>query len=68
MQIQSVIAFGKPLEAFVVGRRRAVQPNAQALAAQWNQVAQALDSQQKALATSSKYDSWQKADLEFERI
>ncbi len=63
MQIQSVIAFGKPLEAFVVGRRRAVQPNAQALAAQWNQVAQALDSQQKALATSSKYDSWQKADL-----
>jgi hypothetical protein len=63
MQIQSVIAFGKPLEAFVVGRRRAVQPDAQALAAQWNQVAQALDSQQKALATSSKYDSWQKADL-----
>ena len=63
MQIQSVIAFGKPLEAFVVGRRRAVQPNAQALAAQWNQVAQALDSQHKALATSSKYDSWQKADL-----
>ncbi|MDA0314540.1 MAG: DUF885 family protein [Bacteroidetes bacterium] len=63
LQIQSVIAFGKPLEAFVVGRRRSVQPDAQALAAQWNQVAQALDAQQKALATSSKYDSWQKAEL-----
>jgi hypothetical protein len=63
MQIQSVIAFGKPLESFVVGRRRAVQPNAQALATQWNQVAQALDAQHKALATSSKYDSWQKAEL-----
>ena len=63
MQVQSVVAFGKPLEAFVVGRRRAVQPDAQALAAQWNQVAQALDAQQKALASSSKYDSWQKAEL-----
>ena len=63
MQVQSVVAFGKPLEAFVVGRRRAVQPDAQALAAQMNQVAQALDAQQKALASSSKYDSWQKAEL-----
>jgi hypothetical protein len=63
MQIQSVIAFGKPLESFVDGRRRAVQPDAQALAAQWNQVAQALDAQHKALSASSKYDSWQKAEL-----
>jgi len=63
MQIQSVLEFGKPLEEFTVARRRAVQPDAQALAAQWNQVAKALDAQQKALASSSKYDSWQKAEL-----
>ena len=63
MQIQSVLEFGKPLEEFTVARRRAVQPDAQALAAQWNQVAQALDAQHKSLATSSKYDSWQKAEL-----
>lgn len=63
MQVQSVLEFGKPLEEFTVARRRAVQPDAQALAAQWNQVAQALDAQQKALASSSKYDSWQKAEL-----
>ena len=63
MQIQSVLEFGKPLEEFTVARRRAVQPDAQALAAKWNQVAQALDAQHKALASSSKYDSWQKAEL-----
>ena len=63
MQIQSVLEFGKPLEAFTISRRRAVQPNAQALAAQWNVVAQDLAAQHKALATSSKYDSWQKAEL-----
>jgi hypothetical protein len=63
MQIQSVLEFGKPLEEFTVARRRAVQPDAQALAAQWNLVAKALDAQQKALASSSKYDSWQKAEL-----
>ncbi len=63
IQIQSVLEFGKPLEEFTVARRRAVQPDAQALAAKWNQVAQALDAQHKALASSSKYDSWQKAEL-----
>jgi hypothetical protein len=63
MQIQSVLEFGKPLEAFTISRRRAVQPNAQALAAQWNVVAQDLAAQHKALATSTKYDSWQKAEL-----
>lgn len=63
MQIQSVLEFGKPLEEFTIARRRAVQPDAQALAAKWNQVAQALASQHKALASSSKYDSWQKAEL-----
>jgi len=63
MQIQSVLAFSKPLEEFVVGRRRAVQPNAQVLATQWNQVAIALDGQLATLPNSSKYDSWQKADL-----
>ncbi len=63
MQIQSVLEFGKPLEAFTISRRRAVQPNAQALAAQWNESAQDLAVQHKALATSTKYDSWQKAEL-----
>lgn len=63
MQIQSVVAFGKPLEEFVAARRRAKQPDSQALAASWNAVAKAVDAQLKALPTSTKYDSWQKADL-----
>ncbi|RIW18575.1 DUF885 domain-containing protein [Algoriphagus lacus] len=63
MQIQSVVAFGKPLEEFVTARRRAKQPDSQALAASWNAVAKAVDAQLKALPTSTKYDSWQKADL-----
>ena len=63
MQIQSVVAFGKPLEEFVTARRRAKQPDSQALAASWNAVAKAVDAQLKSLPSSSKYDSWQKADL-----
>ena len=63
MQIQSVVAFGKPLEEFVTARRRAKQPDSQALAASWNAVAKAVDAQLKALPSASKYDSWQKADL-----
>jgi len=62
-EVQAVIAFGKPLEDFVTARRRAKQPNSQELSAIWNQVAKAVDSQLKNLAGSSKYDSWQKADL-----
>ncbi len=62
-EVQSVIAFGKSLEDFVVARRRAKQPNSQELAAAWNQVSKTIDSQLKALPTSSRYDSWQKADL-----
>ncbi|MBC6367744.1 DUF885 family protein [Algoriphagus sp. AK58] len=63
MAIQSVVAFGKPLEDFVVARRRAKQPDAQALAASWDAVAKAVAAQHKALASSSKYTSWQQADL-----
>lgn len=62
-QIKSVLAFGKPLEEFVVTRRRAKQPDSQALAASWNQVAKAVDDQLKALPSASKYTSWQTADL-----
>lgn len=62
-KVQAVIAFGKPLEDFVISRRRAKQPNSQELAASWNAVAKAVDAQLKSLPTSSKYDSWQKADL-----
>ena len=63
MQIQAVVTFGKPLEEFVVGRRRAKQPDAQALAASWNAVTKAVESQHKSLASAAKYTSWQQADL-----
>ncbi len=63
MSIQSVVAFGKPLEDFVVARRRAKQPDSQALAASWNAVAKAVEAQHKSLASASKYTSWQQADL-----
>lgn len=63
MAIQSVVAFGKPLEDFVVARRRAKQPDSQALAASWNAVAKAVEAQHKSLASASKYTSWQQADL-----
>ncbi|HSF54326.1 MAG TPA: DUF885 family protein [Algoriphagus sp.] len=62
-EVQSVTAFGKPLEEFVTARRRAKQPNSQELAANWNQVAKSVDAQLKGLTSSPKYDSWQKADL-----
>ncbi|SFO15455.1 Uncharacterized conserved protein, DUF885 familyt [Algoriphagus ornithinivorans] len=61
--IKNVVEFGSPLHAFVVDRRRAKQPNSQALAASWNQVANQIDTQLKTLPTTSKYNSWQKADL-----
>lgn len=63
MAIQSVVAFGKPLEDFVVARRRAKQPDAQALAVSWDAVAKAVAAQHKSLASASKYTSWQQADL-----
>jgi uncharacterized protein (DUF885 family) len=63
MSIQSVVAFGKPLEDFVVARRRAKQPDSQALAASWNAVTKAIEAQYKSLASASKYTSWQQADL-----
>jgi uncharacterized protein (DUF885 family) len=63
MSILAVVAFGKPLEDFVVARRRAKQPDAQALAAAWNTVAKAVENQHKSLANASKYTSWQQADL-----
>ncbi|SEF70556.1 DUF885 family protein [Algoriphagus boritolerans] len=62
-EVQSVLAFGKPLEDFVTARRRAKQPNSQELAAIWNQVSKTIDAQLKVLPASAKYDSWQKADL-----
>ncbi|WP_075349203.1 DUF885 family protein [Algoriphagus marinus] len=62
-EISSVLAFAAPLEEFVKGRRRAVRPKAQDLAASWNQVALQIDQQLKALPSQSKYNSWQKADL-----
>lgn len=62
-EIKSVVAFGAPLEEFVVARRRAKQPKSQELAASWNAVTQAVDDKLKALSSTSKYNSWQKADL-----
>jgi len=63
VEVSGVLAFASSLEEFVKGRRRAVRPNAQDLAASWNQVAIKVDQQLKALPSQPKYTSWQKADL-----
>jgi hypothetical protein len=62
-EVKNVVAFGAPLHEFVVARRRANQPESQALAATWNKVAKKIDEQLAALPSTSKYTSWQKADL-----
>lgn len=67
-EISSVVAFGVPLEEFVVGRRRAKTPDSQALAATWNEVAKKVDAQIKNLPITPKYTSWQKADLAAEAV
>ncbi|MEN2281785.1 DUF885 family protein [Algoriphagus sp. SE2] len=67
-EVSSVVAFGVPLEEFVVGRRRAKAPDSQALAATWNEVAKKVDAQLKNLPSSPKYTSWQKADLAAEAV
>lgn len=67
-EISSVVAFGAPLEEFVVGRRRAKTPDSQALAATWNEVAKKVDAQLAGLPSMPKYTSWQKADLAAEAV
>lgn len=62
-EVAGVLAFAKPLEEFYQGRRRAKKPEAQELAATWNEVAKQVDGQLKNLASTPKYNSWQKADL-----
>ncbi|MDF2158857.1 DUF885 family protein [Algoriphagus sp. CAU 1675] len=62
-EVKAVLAFGGPLEEFVKGRRRAVTPDAQKLAHDWNQVAIQVDAQLAKLSGLPKYNSWQKADL-----
>ena len=61
--VSSVLAFAPSLEEFVIGRRRAVRPEAQDLAATWDQVATQIDQQLENLPNTSKYTSWQNADL-----
>lgn len=61
--VASVLAFAPPLEEFVVGRRRAVRPEAQTLAASWDKIATQVDQQLANLPNTSKYTSWQNADL-----
>jgi uncharacterized protein (DUF885 family) len=62
-EVESVLAFAKPLEKFYQGRRRAKKPEPQELAASWNEVAIEVDAQLKKLSSTPKYNSWQKADL-----
>lgn len=62
-EVSQVLAFAPALGEFVVERRRAVRPNAQELARTWNTIADQIDGQLAALPQSSKYNSWQKADL-----
>ncbi|SDD65379.1 protein of unknown function [Algoriphagus faecimaris] len=61
--VKSVLAFAEPLQNFVLARRRAKEPDSQTLAASWNEVAKQIDEQKAGLSTTSKYNSWQKADL-----
>ncbi len=67
-EITSVLAFATPLEDFVKGRRRAVQPKSQESAGTWNSVSLKIDAQLKGLASMPKYTSWQKADLAAQSI
>ncbi|WP_297336547.1 DUF885 family protein [Algoriphagus sp.] len=62
-EVKSVVAFSEPLHDFVVARRRAKEPDAQALAASWNAVAKQIDQQKEAIPATPQYNSWQKADL-----
>ncbi|MFC3879464.1 DUF885 family protein [Algoriphagus namhaensis] len=62
-EVQSVLDFASELEELVVGRRRAVRPDAQQLARSWNAIADQIDQQLEDLPSNSKYNSWQKADL-----
>ncbi|PZX59745.1 uncharacterized protein (DUF885 family) [Algoriphagus ratkowskyi] len=62
-EVFKVLAFSKPLEEFYQGRRRAQKPDPQMLAATWNEVSKLVDAQFKNLASTPKYNSWQKADL-----
>ena len=62
-EVSGVLSFAGPLEKFYQGRRRAVKPDPQALAATWNDVAKQVDSKLKGLTSTPKYTSWQKADL-----
>ena len=62
-EISGVLEFAKPLVEFYRGRRRAVKPNPQELAASWHQLAKQVDAQLAALSNIPKYNSWQKADL-----
>lgn len=67
-EITSVLAFAPPLEEFVKGRRRAVQPKSRELAGTWNSIALKIDAQLKGLSSMPKYSSWQKADLAAQSI
>lgn len=62
-EISAVLAFAAPLEEFYQGRRRAVKPDPQKLAASWNAVAKRVEEQHQNLKNQAKYNSWQKADL-----
>lgn len=62
-EISAVLAFAAPLEEFYQGRRRAVKPDPQKLAASWNAVAKKVEEQHQNLKNQAKYNSWQKADL-----
>ncbi|MEP1085582.1 MAG: DUF885 family protein, partial [Algoriphagus sp.] len=62
-EIANVLTFLKPLEVFYQGRRRAKKPDSQLLAAEWDEVSRQVDNQLKELASTPKYNSWQKADL-----
>ncbi|WP_339697964.1 DUF885 family protein [Algoriphagus aquimarinus] len=62
-EVAGVLAFAQPLEQFYQGRRRALKPEPQQLAATWNEVVKQVDLQLKNLTSAPKYTSWQKADL-----
>ncbi|MCH7398480.1 DUF885 domain-containing protein [Belliella sp. DSM 107340] len=62
-EVSNVVDFGSPLEDFYQKRRAAIKPNAQELAATFDQVELLAKSKWEQMKHAKPYDSWQQAEL-----
>ncbi len=67
-EFKSVIDFSGPLDAFIQNRYKAIKPNAQSLAADFNAVNKKLLLKMEESKKSKPYSSWQKAELASEIV